>query len=230
MGWLRDIDQFRNWDTKQALKSLKRDGGLQYALDRVFRNEGVMRQYEAETGNDSKHPKQARDIARAALLIGAAYGALAGAGAGAAEAGAGSEGYLAAADAHGGLVPAYGSNSAYQAGIGGGSGFDWARVGSGFQQAGNAWQRGGVGRDVPEAEEVDYYTLVEDPRLGSEYYSSSRGLKVPSRGSGPVQRGLRGEHPIDDNGVQIAMIQELTKKIRALEARIAEVKRRRGNG
>lgn len=220
MGWLENVGKFGLWDAKQHLRSLRRDGGLRYARDRIFRNEDVMRQYEAETGRDSKHPKQARDAARALLAIFGAYNALGGAGAGATEAE-----YLAAADAAGGLSPQFGSHAAYKAGISGAAPVNgWMRWGRGLQMAGDALQYAPT-VDMPEAEEVEYYTLSPDP-----YFAySSRGLKRRSMSDAPIARGLRGENPIDDNGVQIALIQELTKRIQRLEARVA-ARRRSRNG
>jgi hypothetical protein len=43
-------------------------------------------------------------------------------------------------------------------------------------------------------------------------------------------RGIRGTDPSDRNGVQIAAIQALTKRIEQLQARVVQLKRQRAGG
>lgn len=56
--------------------------------------------------------------------------------------------------------------------------------------------------------------------LGSSFAPSSKRIKKPAgEAAEAVRRGLAGENPIDENGVLIARIQDLSKRIARLQRR-----------
>ncbi len=83
---------------------------------------------------------------------------------------------------------------------------------------------------VPEAAPVNVIDMDPIEDNGSAYIVSDRKRKKPAKGGvqRALQRGLDGENPIDQNGVQVLLIQALADRVEQLQKRVRELKRARG--
>lgn len=97
----------------------------------------------------------------------------------------------------------------------------WARLG------GNAMQQMGGKKDDRPLEESDVKT--DTPPLQNPYATSSKAAKTLPTGdvSMSLARGAAGTDAIDQAGVQMAAVQELSKRLRAAQARLAELQKER---
>lgn len=124
----------------------------------------------------------------------------------------------------------YGASSA---GAGGAGGVNWIEVGRYLQQAGNAMQK-----PVHEIKQDP----VNIPDEGRPYWeeaqagmvTSSRGAKRPERNARMADQamaaGASGADPISQNGVQIAAIKALTRRIAAARQRLSAIQKRGHHG
>lgn len=197
--------------------------------------------------------KTAHNMHRAARVVAAYFASAYGAGAaglGGAAAGGGSGGSgLAGLGSNIGaeLGASMGSGAGAGLGLGGGAGAGYAGAGAGGAGAGAGAANAGAGyglggassfslRDLqrmqsqsPKQEEVHLEDVEYEPPDMEAYLAttvpSSRELKTPRRGLGDaLQRGIRSEDPIDSNGVEVAAIQELDRRMEAVLARIQKLK------
>lgn len=185
-----------------------------------------------------------RGIGRAAATTGLVYGGMAAAGAmsggGAAAGSAAGPGMTASVTGPAGSgmvlgasgggtgagmsVPASASGTATglsSTGLGGGgASINWARMGRGLNMAGNAMQQQ---EPPPPVRESD--VQIEQPDLEAVYGVSSKGAKKSPDGgaSQAIARGAAGADPLDTNGVQMAAIQALTRRTKALRDRINQL-------
>ena len=83
---------------------------------------------------------------------------------------------------------------------------------------------------VPPPAPVDVIDLEPIEAGSSTYIVSDKARKRPAKGGvqRAIQRGLDGENPIDENGVQLLLIQALADKIELLQKRVAQLKQSRG--
>lgn len=119
----------------------------------------------------------------------------------------------------------YGASSA---GPGGGSGFSLSAAD--MQRMSQAMD--GIGDNQQQQrpiEKIDLAALSMDPDAArrQQMALSSKKAKGPAGGKDVLARGLSSRHPIDVNGAQIAAIQELSREVKQLQARLAQVKAKR---
>lgn len=73
---------------------------------------------------------------------------------------------------------------------------------------------------------ADQYQALENQSM-SQIAQSSKTVKTRGATQGAMERGIAGAHPVDTNGVHIAVIQELNKQIEPLGTQIAAAKAKR---
>jgi hypothetical protein len=108
---------------------------------------------------------------------------------------------------------------------GAGTGTNWGQI---AQMVGQALQSGSDGA-MPVAQQAD--VSYRDPKqyhLGEDYQPSSKRLK-DRKGpveKDPIKRGISGSDPIDQNGMTIKAIQDMSKRLDLVLKRIDALEKR----
>lgn len=131
-------------------------------------------------------------------------------------------------------TPGYGASSA---GPGGGSGLSSGLSGDQWRQLGNQVSKmgddnGGGGGGGSQITGVDLAALAamqqQAERDRAQIALSTKTAKTAADGGLAMQRGIRGEDPIDANGAHIAAFKTLLAEYRDLETRFNKLQARRG--
>lgn len=105
-----------------------------------------------------------------------------------------------------------------------------SNYGKNVQKFGNAMQDMAKQQQERQRQLQESNVAVDTPRLYNPYATSSKRAKTAPTGSvnDAMRRGVAGSDAIDANGMQIAAIQEITKRLQVAQKRLAELKRSKG--
>lgn len=219
-----------HWLVEKSSKGLA-DAGIGEGFNRRLSEEAD------ENGNNFGLGSQRMAAGIGTVLAGMyGYGLAAGEGAGgAAGSGAGAGGYM---EAGGGVVSdAAGGGFSWTGGaagngstgaLGQGGGWQWGNM---LKQGGGTMQNMGQAQQQAQKDEIDESDVrFERPDYeGDPYAYSSKQLKGNPQTSmrEVMRRGAAGADAIDQNGVHMAAIQALTKKVIEAKARVEQLKGKR---